>query len=503
MSNQSSIQERLAAYTFDEPDAAETFTTRLARENRWREAYARRVVTEYRRFCELAITAGHPVTPSDQVDQAWHLHLTYTRSYWDGFCEQVLGRPLHHNPSRGGAAEQRRYRNDYARTLSSYRAHFGVLPPADIWPAPEQRFGDDLQFARVNLARHWVIRKPTLPRLRFGEGSRRALRRSLLSTAMVLGGSALGCASLGLVSPLDLSGGSFLSLYVPFAVVTLVVGLVIQRASRPNTLSRSHDIPRLDAYEAAFLTGGAKVALTTAFANLVAMGVFRFDAQTKSVSRSPAASRPPHPLERALDDRLRESSAADPSSGQAVASVLARPHSLTQAVQTKLEQAELVAPRSLIALACALLVPALGMAKIAVGVSRDKPVGFLTLLALASLAVIVWKFRPCIDLTQRGRDALKMLRAEYAHLGGPVAPRVASGGDPVWHHAEILPMTIALYGTSVLAPAGLEPLSSLFPASYRHTHDKTGGSGGSGDGGGGDGGGGCGGGGCGGCGGGG
>jgi uncharacterized protein (TIGR04222 family) len=415
------------------------------------------------------------VTPSGQVDQAWHLHLTYTRAYWGEFCEQVLGRPLHHNPSRGGAAEQRRYRNDYARTLSSYRAHFGVLPPADIWPAPEQRFGDDLHFARVNLARHWVIRKPTVPPLRFGEGSRRALRRNLLLAAMALGSSALGCASLGLVSPLDLSGGSFLSLYIPFAIATLGASWVIQRASRRNMLPRFRDIPSLDAYEAAFLTGGAKIALTTAFANLVAMGTFRFDAQTQSVSRAPAAPRPPHALERALDDRLRQSSGADPSSGQAVASVLARPHALTHDLQTKLEQAELVAPRSLIALACALLVPAFGIVKIAVGVSRDKPVGFLILLVLASVAVIVWKFRPGIDVTQRGKDALKMLRADYAHLAGPAAPPAASGGDPAWHHAQLLPMAIALYGTSVLAPAGLDPLSSLFPASYRQAHDKAGG----------------------------
>ncbi len=41
---------------------------------------------EYRRFAFLAATAGHPVTPSDAVDQAWHLHLTYSRDYWDRFC---------------------------------------------------------------------------------------------------------------------------------------------------------------------------------------------------------------------------------------------------------------------------------------------------------------------------------------------------------------------------------------------------------------------------------
>jgi hypothetical protein len=36
----------------------------------------------------------HIVTPSEQVDQVWHLHLTYTRSYWDEFCPNVLGQPF-------------------------------------------------------------------------------------------------------------------------------------------------------------------------------------------------------------------------------------------------------------------------------------------------------------------------------------------------------------------------------------------------------------------------
>ncbi|MEK6230809.1 MAG: hypothetical protein N2A42_03075 [Luteolibacter sp.] len=35
-------------------------------------------MTEYKRFVALAMLAGHPVTPSEEVDQAWHLHLVYT-----------------------------------------------------------------------------------------------------------------------------------------------------------------------------------------------------------------------------------------------------------------------------------------------------------------------------------------------------------------------------------------------------------------------------------------
>ncbi|HEX8657451.1 MAG TPA: hypothetical protein VF690_07960, partial [Hymenobacter sp.] len=140
--------------------AALSFTKRLARDNGWPPAFAQRVVLEYKKFVFLAATCGHPVTPSDEVDQAWHLHLVYTRSYWDELCGQVLGFPLHHGPTRGGAAEGQKFEDWYARTLQAYAAAFGALPPADIWPAAAVRFGEAPYFRRVNLRRQWLLPRP-------------------------------------------------------------------------------------------------------------------------------------------------------------------------------------------------------------------------------------------------------------------------------------------------------------------------------------------------------
>lgn len=92
---------RISAFELDDPAAALPFTARLARENGWSRDFARRVVDEYRRFVFLAMKSGHPVTPSEEVDEAWRLHLCYSRSYWDGMCRGVLGRPLHHGPTEG------------------------------------------------------------------------------------------------------------------------------------------------------------------------------------------------------------------------------------------------------------------------------------------------------------------------------------------------------------------------------------------------------------------
>ncbi len=66
---------RLAAFVFDAPGAALPFTARLARDQGWTREHAARVVDEYRRFVYLCVRAGHPCTPSVDVDEAWHLHL--------------------------------------------------------------------------------------------------------------------------------------------------------------------------------------------------------------------------------------------------------------------------------------------------------------------------------------------------------------------------------------------------------------------------------------------
>lgn len=81
---------QLRDYRVGPADAALSFEARLARENGWSAAHADAVMDEYRRFLFLAMTAGHRAVPSEAVDQAWHLHLTYSRDYWDRLCGEML-----------------------------------------------------------------------------------------------------------------------------------------------------------------------------------------------------------------------------------------------------------------------------------------------------------------------------------------------------------------------------------------------------------------------------
>jgi len=158
--SQQALNERIQAFSIDHGSEHLTFVQRLARKNGWATEYAHRVVQEYKRFMFLAVASGHQATPSDQVDQVWHLHLAYTRSYWLEWCPDVLRQPVHHGPTQGGADENRKFNDWYKKTLSGYHDFFGEAPPADIWPEPAVRFGDDTHQRRVNTKRNWVLPKP-------------------------------------------------------------------------------------------------------------------------------------------------------------------------------------------------------------------------------------------------------------------------------------------------------------------------------------------------------
>ena len=153
------LWQRLEPHEIGPPDASLTFADRLARENRWTPEHASRVILEYKRFCYLARTAGHQVTPSDAVDQAWHLHLTYSRDYWQTFCPDVLGADLHHGPTAGGQVERARYYDQYAATLKAYEAAFGDPPPSDIWPDAKRRCEADPLSLRGNPKDVFILTK--------------------------------------------------------------------------------------------------------------------------------------------------------------------------------------------------------------------------------------------------------------------------------------------------------------------------------------------------------
>ncbi len=150
---------KILAFSLDDSNADFPFSQRLARDNKWTKAYADRVVLEYKKFLYLCSISEESITPSDAVDQAWHLHLVYTRSYWQDLCRDTLCKDIHHNPTKGGPAEKDRYAHCYDATFARYTEEFQQEPPADIWLDNHTRFRE-INFKRINLNEYWLIRKP-------------------------------------------------------------------------------------------------------------------------------------------------------------------------------------------------------------------------------------------------------------------------------------------------------------------------------------------------------
>lgn len=150
------LWQAINAYDIDAADAAFPFSRRLARDNGWTRDFAGRAIAEYKRFIYLCCVSGHTLTPSDEVDSVWHLHLIYTQDYWDRFCDETLQRKIHHGPTKGGSAEADKYRTCYQRTLDAYRSEFGAEPPQALWPEEDKRFSPD-RYQRIDVSTKIIL----------------------------------------------------------------------------------------------------------------------------------------------------------------------------------------------------------------------------------------------------------------------------------------------------------------------------------------------------------
>jgi len=151
----------LINFQIDEPGTKLTFAKRLSRENGWSLDYTNRVILEYKKFIFLCAISSTGITPSDPVDQAWHLHLTYTNSYWNKMCKGLLNKEIHHNPTKGGKKENEKFNIFYDSTREMYKSYFNEDQPTDIWHNNEKRF-TDINFQRVNLSDFWLFKKPKM-----------------------------------------------------------------------------------------------------------------------------------------------------------------------------------------------------------------------------------------------------------------------------------------------------------------------------------------------------
>lgn len=221
MPSNSDLWQRIQDFQIDDPADECPFSARLARENHWSPEEAVGAIDEYKKFIYLIGVSPLPLTPSEVVDQVWHLHLLYTRSYWTDLCDGVLGRPIHHEPTKGGREQARQFDDQYAQTLALYEDEFGCEPPDRFWPlVPFAILAGQHWVDRRN---YWVIPKRAGVRWLLG-GATVALIALLASPGTLWADQEAGATHTSFV-------GRILMLAIPFGLVWLI-GLASRRSRK-------------------------------------------------------------------------------------------------------------------------------------------------------------------------------------------------------------------------------------------------------------------------------
>jgi uncharacterized protein (TIGR04222 family) len=427
------LYKRIQAFALDRPDSQLSFSQRLAKDNGWSLGYTQRAIEEYKKFIFLAVAAGHPVTPSDQIDQVWHLHLTYTRLYWQEFCPKILQTTLHHEPTRGGSSEQLKFGSWYSKTLESYEQFFGHIPPIDIWTKPKDRFGRDLHFIRINSQQSWVLSKPNLtiflkPQLR---------KIGIFTFLVFLSLMITSCQIISQIpNPINFTGSEFLTFYI-FLVVMGIALAAWLRFSLCLVSGNINQQPDLNTYEIAFLAGGNHRLIMAAITSLVKQGYVEVLKEGKLVVTGKID---------AIADPVEKAVAQDIlGTDGAIKQVFQNSTGMKDSIRSRLEQLGLflsdaqafkaqIYPSLIV-----VILLGIGLCKMAVGISRDKPVGLL-LICIFGLLVLGAGFfvKPQRQRSRYGEIIFNDLTNRLQHL------KTANSSD-----SELV-LAVALFGATVL-----------------------------------------------------
>jgi uncharacterized protein (TIGR04222 family) len=283
---------------------------------------------------------------------------------------------------------------------------------------------------------------------------------------------------------LDLRGPQFLQLYLLLLALATAASLILRRLLRgPGPWSRQQVI-ELSPLEIAYLSGGESGAVDAAIAVLVQRGVLIADGPTRRISATGIASSNVTVVERAICT-LAEGRSRRIDEVRAAARATADPlaHRLRNNELILAPGAMLLARFVPAALMFALL--ALGIAKVQVGVSRNKPVGLLILLCFATTVIAIAFAAAKLLRTRRGDAVLAKFRSRHTALN------TTGRADASLLSEQDVALGMALFGPTILTGTALRHLRTAMRPPDRPSSGNGGGSS--------CGGGGCGGGGCGGC----
>ena len=273
------------------------------------------------------------------------------------------------------------------------------------------------------------------------------------------------------MNPFDLRGPEFLLFYFCFSLAVIISIVVFRRRAE------SGDAPRIDLsdpYLIAYLRGGREEAWRVSVISLVDRGMLVMDGRLVRRADNVAYDMVGRPMERAVLEKFRVP-------GKAVTVLESR--NLTQVFQfyqDSLERLGLLPDAAVFNARLMRFLPGLaalavvGVIKIQIGLSLERPVGFLFMMMIVAIVIAAAISFP--RLTARGKELLEDVTNLYSGLRTQV-----NSFRPGSASAE-LTMFAAVFGVAALAESPLGYTQTLFPQTTSS-----------------DGGGGCGGGGCGGC----
>jgi hypothetical protein len=132
------MDKALVAFQVSSNGDTQIFWDKLTKENAWSLSFAKNAFNEYKKFIHLAKVSGGRVVPSKIVDKVWHTHMTFTKSYWNELCQNILQFELHHTPTANNKNDRQLDTECYEKTKRLYYTAFGYSAPSIYWPAAKQ-----------------------------------------------------------------------------------------------------------------------------------------------------------------------------------------------------------------------------------------------------------------------------------------------------------------------------------------------------------------------------
>jgi uncharacterized protein (TIGR04222 family) len=254
------------------------------------------------------------------------------------------------------------------------------------------------------------------------------------------------------MNPFNLSGLDFLILYFCLSVI------VILAARHYRHRAESGPAPKMelsDPYLIAYLRGGENEVLRLGVITLIDRGQLTVDGATIRQKEQKIRRDAVNPLEYKVHKKF---------SIPAQAASIFKDKTLKRACapyREKLERAGLIPDASTATdrisrfLVAAGILAAVGLSKIVIGITRDRPVVFLILLMIA--AVVVTAITSFPRLTRRGQLALADIQTLYGYLRDRAFDLRRGSATP-----EIM-MLAAAFGIAALAPTEYAFARSIFP----------------------------------------